>query len=82
MAVEDIQAERAGQMGDDRLGPGLDPSGDIGDGGIGCSDDQEVDAMGGGSHIVGPPERRLDLPAGGGEGTTQRETGPTGADDA
>ena len=82
MHAEDVEIERAGQVGHDGVSHRLDGGGNVDDGRVGRGDDQQVDARRRVRQIVPPAQRRLDSPPGGGEGTTQRESGPARADDA
>src|SRR5690606_27797559 len=80
--LEHLEAERAGEVGDDGSGGGDHLGGHLGDRGVGGGDDEEVDAHRRRGEVVAAPQRRVDLPADGGEGEGDGSPGPTGPDDA
>ena len=82
MAVQRVETERAGQMGDDGCRRGLHASGDVGDRRVGRGDHQQIDPARCAHHVVGAANRSLDPPPDGQQGTAEGEAGPTRADDA
>jgi hypothetical protein len=82
MTGQDVEAKGAGQVGHDRARHRPDGSRYLGDGHVGRGDDQQVDACGRARERIPAPQRALDPPAGRGQDTAQRESGPTRADDA
>jgi hypothetical protein len=75
-----VEAPRAGQMGNHGACAGLDRGRDVGNGGIGGRDHQQVHVARGAERIVGSTQGRKHAPTDGGQCSSQRGPGPPGAD--
>src|SRR5579862_3463836 len=79
---EDLGAERAREVEDDRPRIRPDARRDLGDGPVGNCEHEGVDAIGRARQAVVAPEQREHGPTGGAEGAGERTAGAPGADDA
>jgi hypothetical protein len=75
------EAERPRQVGHDGARHRLDRPRHLADAVVGRGDDQEVDTLRRPRQVVAASEQGCHVPAGRGEGPSQRRAGPTGTDD-